>query len=119
METRVIRGRDVETQTKPWGTIKWNVGGPGFRDVGLTCGIVTIRPGAANPIHAHPNCDEILQVMEGSVEHTLPEGGTVRLEAGDTIVISRGKSHQARNIGQKEAVLAVAFNSWDRQVENE
>jgi quercetin dioxygenase-like cupin family protein len=119
VETRIIRGKDVEIQEKEWGTLQWSIGGKDFKDVNMTFGIVTIRPGQANPLHTHPNCEEVLHVLKGSVEHTLPEGGTTRLETGDTIVLKRGKGHQARNTGKENAVVAVVFNNWDRKVENE
>ena len=69
-------------------------------------------------MHSHPNCDEILYVVQGTVEHSLPEGGTTFLTAGDAIVPQRGKNHQAKNTGNVDAVVAVTFNAADRQVEN-
>lgn len=119
MKTRVIRRAEVKTQHKDWGTLRWNLGGTAFQDINQTFGIVTIKPGQANPMHSHPNCDEVLYVIRGRLEHTLPEGGMVSLETGDSIILPRGKAHQARNSGQEEAVAAVLFNTWDRQVENE
>jgi oxalate decarboxylase/phosphoglucose isomerase-like protein (cupin superfamily) len=49
----------------------------------------------------------------------LPEGGSVTLEAGDVIVLPRGRGHSARNIGETEAVVIVAFNAPDRRTDVE
>lgn len=49
--------------------------------------------GAHNPLHSHPNCEEILYV--GSCEHKLGDE-TVRLGPGSAIRIPRGVRHWAR-----------------------
>ena len=28
-----------------------------------------MKPGGSNPAHRHPNCEEVLHVLEGDVEH--------------------------------------------------
>ena len=81
----------------------------------MTFGRVTIKPGKTNPIHSHPNCEEILYVLSGSIEHSLPQGGRATLNPGDCIVLEQGSEHQARNIGTEEAVVLVAFNSANRE----
>ena len=85
----------------------------------MTLGRVTFKPGRSNPFHHHPNCEEILFVVSGDIEHTLPEGGTVHLHEGDCIVLPEGKSHQATNVGDREAVVIVAFNTAEREVVSE
>ena len=116
---RVVRGSEVEPIRTDWGSLQWLVGGPNDSGVGMTFGRVTFQPGQANPAHLHPNCEELLFVVAGEIEHSLPEGGTTILRAGDCIVLPRGKGHQARNIGASEAVVVVAFNSADRQTVGE
>ena len=53
---------------------------------------------------------------EQQVEVTLPERG---LAEGDTIVVPPDFPHQARNVGDIDAVLLIAFSSADRQVKGE
>ena len=53
--------------------------------------------------------------MSGDVEHTLADGGTVRLAPGDSIVIPKGIWHHAVNVGQTEVVVVVAFDSAWRE----
>lgn len=82
----------------------------------MSFGRVTIRAGEANPRHRHPNCDEILHLLSGRLEHSL--AGTKHLmEAGDTIAIPQGAWHQARAIGDEDAEIVICFSSAERLTE--
>jgi quercetin dioxygenase-like cupin family protein len=116
MKTRVIRNTETEVVKKEWGSLQWLVGADSGSDTGMTFGRVTFKPGQGNPAHYHPECDELLYVVTGTIEHSLPDGGTVRLEPGDCILLPRGHAHSAVNIGSEEAVVIVAFNSSERTV---
>ena len=115
MNTKIVRKESINTIQTEWGALAWLVSGKEGTSNAMTFGRVTIKPGQANPVHHHPNCEEILYVLEGQIEHSLPEGGEVVLHAGDCIILQEGGKHQARNIGSQEAVVVVAFNSADRQ----
>ena len=119
MSATVVRGRDVPAIEQSWGSLQWLVGGERGKACDMTFGRVTFEPGEANPGHHHPNCDEILFVVSGRIEHALPESGTVELGPGDCIVLPKGGQHSARNVGEGEAVVVVAFNSADRQTVGE
>jgi len=43
----------------------------------------------------------------------------VRLAENDTIVVPPDFAHRARNVGDSDAVLFIAFSSADRQVKGE
>ncbi len=115
MESHIIKRTDIPVQNEVWGTLQWLVSAAGGTSDSMTLGRVTINPGCKNTAHRHPNCEEILFVVQGTIEHTLPEGGSVKLEAGDSIVLPRSGGHQATNAGTREAVLIVAYNSAERQ----
>ena len=115
MKTPVIRKTEIPVQTENWGTLQWLVSATGGTSDSMTLGRVTIKPGCKNPAHRHPNCEEILFVVQGTIEHTLPEGGSVHLEAGDCIVLPREGGHQATNTGSEEAVVIVAYNAGERK----
>lgn len=117
-DTRTTRAAERQVLEQDWGRLEWSVSGElGNSDV-LTFGRCIIRPGEANPRHLHPNCDEVLHVIQGSIEHSL---GNERfpLGAGDTISIPRGTLHNARNIGAVDAVLIIAFDTAHREVVGE
>jgi quercetin dioxygenase-like cupin family protein len=82
----------------------------------MSFGRVTIRAGEANPRHRHPNCDEILHLLSGRLEHSL-SGTKCIMEAGDTISIPQGAWHQARAIGDEDAEVVICFSSADRLTE--
>ena len=113
--TRVIRKKDAPIEETKWGSLQWLVSGSNKASDKMSLGRVTFRPGQSNPSHHHPNCEEILFVLSGRIEHTLSEGGTTILEPGDCIVLSRGGTHRATNIGSEEAVVIVAFDSAHRE----
>jgi quercetin dioxygenase-like cupin family protein len=115
----VIRGRDAAVTETPWGSLQWLVSGNGGTSEEMTLGRVTFKPGQANPPHSHPNCEEVLFVVSGEIEHTLPGGGTTVLKPGDAIVLERGVKHHAKNVGTQEAVVLVAFNSAYRKTVGE
>ena len=119
MEARVIRKGDVEPQKTEWGSLQWLVSAENGASERMTFGRVTLGPGKGNPPHTHPNCEEILFVVSGRIEHALPEGGTVRLGPGDCIVLPEGAPHYALNVGPDEAVVVVAFSSAERQTVGE
>jgi quercetin dioxygenase-like cupin family protein len=84
----------------------------------MTVGQAVIKPGQENPRHFHPNCDEVLHVFKGDILHTMNDR-TVEMHAGDTVSIPAGVMHNAKNIGNEEAKLAISFSSADRQVVGE
>jgi quercetin dioxygenase-like cupin family protein len=100
---------------QPWGRLVWMVSGERGNSHVLTVGRCHLNPGQANPYHFHPNCDEVLHVVQGEIEHSL---GDCRfaMSAGDTVSIPQGTVHNARNTGPTEAVLFIAFSTADRQV---
>ena len=116
MKTHVIRNKDAEVVEKDWGSLQWLVNAASGGDAGMTFGRVTCKPCQGNPPHYHPECDELLYVVTGTIEHSLPEGGTVQLDPGDCILLPRGHGHSAINTGTEEAVVIVAFNSAERTV---
>ncbi|MBX7210694.1 MAG: cupin domain-containing protein [Verrucomicrobiaceae bacterium] len=111
-----VKGSEPEVLEMPWGTLTWHVSRALGNSAVMTFGRATIRPGMKNPRHRHPNCDEILHVITGSIEHWLGEESFI-LQAGDTISIPAGVWHQARALGEAEAVMAICFSSADRETE--
>jgi quercetin dioxygenase-like cupin family protein len=76
--------------------------------------MATFDIGKGNVEHTHPNCEEVVFVLEGEVEHTLGEQ-TTRLKAGDLIVVPRNVPHCLKNVGNAPVKACVIFSSPDRQ----
>src|SRR5262245_15166520 len=60
--------------------------------------VVTIAPGVLAPRHSHPG-EEIIYVLEGSLEYTIDGKPPVTLKAGEVLFIPDGAVHSARNVG--------------------
>ncbi len=68
---------------------------------------VDFAPGSSFPRHKHPG-EEIIYVIEGTLEYELPGRGWVALKKGDVLFIPDGEVHAARNLGtQRAAELAT------------
>ena len=113
-----MKAADGEVLDLPWGRIVWLVSGSQGNSETMTFGRVTIRAGQANPRHRHPNCDEVLHLLSGRLEHSLGDE-TFVMEPGDTISIPTGVWHNARALGDADAEMVISFSSPDRQTEGE
>ena len=107
---------DADVAEFEWGRIEWLVSKALGNSDTLTVGRVTIRPGHRNFVHRHPNCDEVLQLLRGRLEHSLGDE-TFPMEAGDTVSIPTGAWHNARSVGPEDAVMLVCYSSADRRTE--
>ena len=99
-----------------WGQISWMVGAKEMPGAEQTFGVVTIHPGRRNPLHLHPNCEELLYVMSGTCDHKLGDE-MLQMKPGDVIRIPRGVEHWAQCTSAEPLVAVICFSSADRQVE--
>ena len=60
---------------------------------------VDFDPGVVAPRHTHPG-EEIVNVLEGSLEYQVEGKPPVTLKAGDVLFIPAGTIHTARNVGR-------------------
>lgn len=112
--------KQAEHQIVPmdWGHLEWYVSAEIGNSETMTVGKCVLNPGQANGRHLHPNCDEILQVLKGKVIHTW-NGEEFEMNEGDVVSIPSGVIHNARNIGDGVAELAISFSSAYRTTEDE
>jgi quercetin dioxygenase-like cupin family protein len=59
---------------------------------------VDIAPGATFPKHSHPG-EEIIYVLEGTLEYQIENQPPVTLKAGDVFFVPAGAVHSAKNPG--------------------
>ena len=117
-EVALTRDEAGEVLDLDWGRIVWKVARTLGNSTTMTFGLVTIAAGQSNPRHRHPNCDEILHVVAGRIEHSLGDEKFV-METGDTISIPMGVWHNAKALGDVDALMTISFSSADRQTEGE
>jgi len=72
---------------------------PGFEAIQVR---VDFEPGAAFGMHRHPG-EEIINVLEGSLEYEIEGERPIILKAGDVLFIPAGKNHSAKNVGKVNA----------------
>ena len=115
----ILRATECDTVEADWGRLTWYASASLGNSSDMTVGKCVIRPGGENPLHSHPNCSEVLVVLKGRVAHTIEGGETVELDHGDVITLPVNLPHNARNTGEEDAVLLIAFSSADRQTKGE
>ena len=70
---------------------------------------VDIDPGVTSPKHWHPG-EELVYVIEGTLEYQVEGKPPVTLKAGDVLYIPAGAVHAAKNVGKDNgAELATYF----------
>lgn len=115
----LVTNTQADKQNFEWGQLHWYAGGKLSGATGLTVGRCILKAGCANPIHYHPNCEEVLHVLSGTIEHFIKDKGWFAMNTGDSITIPVNVVHGARNVGNSEAHLLIAFSSADRQTVGE
>jgi quercetin dioxygenase-like cupin family protein len=98
-------------------TIKWLFSGETAPGAAQTLGYVVIQPGNKNPLHAHPNCEEVLYLISGELEHSF-DGAVFRLRPGDAIRVPAGVKHDARCTSVEPAAMVVCYSVPDRAIVN-
>ncbi len=63
---------------------------------------VDFVPGASFPAHRHPG-EEIIYVIEGSLEYGVEGKPPQTLKTGDVLFVPAGVFHSARNVGTRTA----------------
>jgi quercetin dioxygenase-like cupin family protein len=69
---------------------------------------VDIAPGVTSPKHTHPG-EEIIYVLEGSLEYDVEGKPPVILKAGDVLFIPAGTVHAATNVGRGDAAELATY----------
>ena len=69
---------------------------------------IDIAPGALAPRHTHHG-EEVIYVLEGTLEYTLEGKPPVTLKAGDVLFVPNGAIHSARNTGSVNAAELATY----------
>jgi quercetin dioxygenase-like cupin family protein len=69
---------------------------------------VEIDPGVTSSRHRHPG-EEIIYVLEGSLEYQVEGKPPVTLKAGDVLFIPAGTIHAAKNVGRGAAAELATY----------
>ena len=69
---------------------------------------VDFDPGYTSPRHTHPG-EEIIYVLEGTLEYQLEGEPPVTLKAGEALFIPAGTIHAAKNVGTGNAAELATY----------
>lgn len=111
----VVGSNETDTTPHDWGYISFFASDTVGPASDQSLGKCVIFPGKALPKHFHPNCSEVVHVLQGRITHTVAPDEVAELYAGDTIIVPAGFAHQARNVGDENAVLLIAFSAARRE----
>jgi len=114
IDRQVRRGVGADAEPTAFGSVHWAVRDGDPPGAEQTVGLAIFDAGKSNVEHIHPNCEEVVYVLDGEVRHTLGGQETV-LRAGDLIVVPRNVPHRLINDGGADARVYIAFSSPDRQ----
>ena len=118
-DIRLLPYSEAEVVPQDWGQLTWFANRALGNSADVTVGRCLIHPGQSNPRHYHPNCSEILVVMQGHIRHTMEGDKEAEMNEGDTVTIAPGVWHRATNVGDKDAILLIVFTSADRETVGE
>jgi len=115
MPTKLLKAEETLARriVENWGSLTWLAGSLLGNAEGLTLGRVVIRKGCSNPRHAHLNCEEVLYLLAGELDHTFDDQ-VIRMKPGDTLTVPAGVFHNATSVGETDADMIVAYNSAHR-----
>ena len=114
IDDQIRRDVGAAADATDFGSVHWAVreGHPAGAE--QTIGLATFDAGKSNVEHTHPNCEEVVYVMDGEVEHTLGDQKTI-LRSGDLIVVPGDVPHRLMNTSGAACKTLIVFSSPDRQ----
>ncbi|MET1756070.1 cupin domain-containing protein [Novosphingobium sp. RD2P27] len=69
-----------------------------FKGIETVQARIDIAPGVTAPWHHHPG-EEVIYVLEGTLEYELEGKSAVTLRSGDVLFVPSGVAHKAHNPG--------------------
>ena len=99
-------GASLDKEKHDWGVFA-QVSGPRDGVAGIVAIEATFLPGKCHDFHRHPGQEEVIYVIEGTIEQWLEQEKHV-LSAGDSVVIPASAVHATFNDGVEAAkILAI------------
>lgn len=108
MKGKFLKGGQLEITETPWGPMQWISRPSVTKSPSLTVIIVDLAPGGFHNFHYHPGQEEVIYVLDGTVEQWI-EGEKQVLKKGDSVYIDKDIVHASFNIGKKTAKLYVVL----------
>ena len=110
MQGKFVIAAEAEREELDWGTMTW-LSRPqttGAKD--LVAIEVNLLSGEGHDFHKHPDQEEVIYVIEGSIEQWLEDNRQV-LNAGDSVFIPADVVHASFNVSSAPAKLFVTLGA--------
>jgi len=108
MNGKFITGKDAERDQLEWGRMGWFSRPATTGASQLVVMEVELQPGFGHDFHKHPDQEEVIYVVEGTVEQWLEQDRQL-LESGDAIYIDADVVHATFNTSNVLAKLLVSL----------
>ena len=95
---------DTPPETLDWGKLRWMSHPPSTGAGQLTVIEVNIEPGTGHDFHKHPDQEEVIYCISGTVEQWLEQEKKI-LGPGDSVFIGADVVHASFNVGNAPAKL--------------
>ena len=107
MQGRFIGKAEVERDHLDWGSLAWFSRAATTGAAELVVIEVTFGPGRGHNFHTHPEQEEVIYVIEGTIESWV-DANTRELAAGGSVFIPKNTVHATFNSSQGDTrVLAI------------
>ena len=110
MGSSVIREDEGEFISVEWGKTKNLIGSENARAKYLKINITEYAPGTEHKLHAHPDQEEVIFVLEGE-GITRTKDGDKRISAGAFVFVPAGMDHATINIQKDKPMKAIIIKS--------
>lgn len=115
MQNNIVNNKnDQNTYTFSWGEITWLIDKKGMPEAENAFGVTMIKPGMSNPLHIHPNCEEIMYIVSGECDCKVGDE-IFHLTSGSVIRIPSGVEHNAKCTGNEPVHTVISFSVLDRK----
>jgi quercetin dioxygenase-like cupin family protein len=106
MPRKFAIAKEVEPEELDWGRLRWLSHPPSTGANHLTVIDVNLGPGKGHDFHKHPDQEEVILVVAGTVEQWVDRDKRI-LGPGDSAFIPADVVHASFNVGDDEAKIAA------------
>lgn len=106
MAGKFVIAKDVKPEINDWGKLGWLANPPSTGAQQLTVIDVTLTPGKGHNFHKHPDQEEVILVVAGTVEQWVDHEKRI-LGPGDSAFIPADVVHASFNVGSGEAKIVA------------
>ena len=97
---------EVEPEVLDWGQLRWLSHPPSTQARQLTVIDVSLSPGEGHDFHKHPDQEEVLYIVAGTVEQWVDQEMRL-LGPGDSAFVPADMVHASFNAGESDAKIVA------------